>query len=214
MKKVLLVFDDYNELTATEVYLKKVGFDVVGISNESKLADQLLIFNPDIVVANGRTQMVSSLSVGQKLRDNHKFTGKAVIIVPQGFTATPQDMARSRIDAAIEAPVQPVRLIQVLAKFSNQDAALLIDKYKKATRSESVPVDRPPSTDMPQTDDHARVSKYKKYLDSVQFDSKSTTFGKQDIKDRQKELKKDWDFDELERIDKLKRQFANALFKK
>ena len=35
MKKILLLIEDYSELSTTEVYLKKVGFDVVGISLDS-----------------------------------------------------------------------------------------------------------------------------------------------------------------------------------
>ena len=61
MVKVLLVYEDFNELTLTESCLKKVGFDVVGISNELLVSDQLLAFYPDIVVAHGKNGKVSRL---------------------------------------------------------------------------------------------------------------------------------------------------------
>lgn len=222
MKKILLVFEDYNELTNTEVYLKRVGFDVIGIGNENKMADQILAFNPDIVVACGKGSLVSSLSVGQKLRENHKYHGKSVLIFAEGHRPGPQDILKVRMDLLLDFPVEPVRMLRVLAKLGSLDGDGLVEKFKKAVLTDpalrekyQAPEPRvkpePAKTVM---DDHERVQRYKKFLSDSPADLKATTFNKQDIKNRQKELKKDWDFDQLEEIDKLKREFVNALFKK
>jgi DNA-binding response OmpR family regulator len=222
MKKILLVFEDYSELATTEIYLKKVGFDVVGVTNESKMADQILTLNPDVVVAQGKGQRVSSLSVGQKLRENHKYHGKAILIFVDGHRPGAQDFLRVRMDALLEAPVEPLRMIQVLANLENLDGNALADKFKKAVLSDPALrekfqiLESRAKGDAKKSviQDHERVEKYKKFLKEPPADLQSTTFNKQDIKSRQRELKKDWDFNKLEEIDGLKRKFANALFKK
>ena len=101
MVKVLLVYDDFNELTLTESYLKKIGFDVVGISNEILINDQILSFNPEILVVHGKNMKVSSFSVGQKLKDYGRYHGKAVIVVPKGMRPSPSEMIKMKMDAMI-----------------------------------------------------------------------------------------------------------------
>lgn len=228
MNRILLIFEDYSELTTTEVYLKKVGFDVLGISNEVLMSEQMLSFNPDIVVASGKSSRVSTLSVGQKLKENHRFFGKSVLIFPKGAKPQVQEMLRLRMDGVLEAPVEPLRLIQVLAKLTNQDVVQLADKYQKSHLSEDgVPRDRKV---IGRVEDGAELdssifvrgkpqaspqaSRYDKHLKDIKIDIQETSFNRQALKERQKELKKDWNFDELEEIDRLKEQFAQALFKK
>ncbi len=247
MKKILLLFEDYNELSTTEVYLKKVGFDVVGVGNEAKLADQLLSFNPDIVVSGGLTQLVSSLSVGTKLKENTRFTGKSVIILPSGYKLMPADLIKIKMDATLEAPVEPTKLLQILAKFSGLDGDLICEKFKKATladpdlqrrlkealknsskkgpsadanRSLEAKTAMPPKPEIKTKPflDPARAARYEKFLKSNQSaapaDFTKSNFNRQEIKERQEAMKKDWDKAELERLDQLKQHFAKALFKK
>ena len=54
MNKILLVYEDYADLMSVEGTLKKVGFDVIGLSSEYAIAEQVLAFNPDLVVGSGR----------------------------------------------------------------------------------------------------------------------------------------------------------------
>ena len=94
--RVLLVFDDFNELSLTETYLKKVGFDVEGISNEARIYDHILSFNPQIMVVYGGGSKVSSVSVGQKLKDSLRFNGKSIIIMPNGVRPRVRPRVRLR----------------------------------------------------------------------------------------------------------------------
>jgi DNA-binding response OmpR family regulator len=212
LKKILLVFADYNELESTEAFLKKVGFDVVGINNELKLGDQLLAFNPDIVVASGATSQVSSLRVGTKLKENARFYGKVVIIFPEGYRPSPTDLIRMRMDATLEVPVDPIRLLQVLARLSNLDPFVLVEKFRKMSNS------RGSGSGGGTIRDPQRISQYEKFLKAHPVDGKTnfnrSTFDKQSIKNRQEELKKDWDPEELAELDLLRQAFAKALFEK
>lgn len=228
---MLLAYEDFNELTLTESYLKKVGIDVVGISNELLIQDQILAFHPDIIVAHGKNVKVSSFSVGQKLKENSKYTGKVVIVVPHGIRPAPDQIINMKMDAVIEAPVNPEKLIQVLARLGKVPSAPLIEKFHKARMSDpelerimmiskasevaSMPAEEPASAKIfIPIQDTARAQKYSNVVKGTKIDRAATSFERKDVKDRQKDLKKDWDFDQMEELDKLRRDFAEALFKK
>jgi hypothetical protein len=131
--KVLLIYEDYSELNSVQSTLKKVGFDCVGISSEFSTSEQVLSFNPDIVIANGKGPKVSTTGVGRRLKDMHRWNGKTILIFPPGIKPKPQDLIKIRMDVVLEAPVQLVRLIQVLANLTNQDDQVLIEKLVKQT---------------------------------------------------------------------------------
>jgi hypothetical protein len=131
MKKLLLIVEDYTEMTKMQTFFKKIGLDVVAQGTELRLQEQLLSFFPDVVLAFGENKKVNSLSIGQKIKDYGRFNGKTVLILPQGHRPTPADLSKAKVDALLEAPVQPVRLIQVIAKFMGLDPETLVEKYQR-----------------------------------------------------------------------------------
>lgn len=137
MNKILLVYDDYAELTTVEFSLKKVGFDVISISSEFSMQEKMLSFNPEIVIAYGRGPKVTTIGVGKRLKEMGRWAGKSLLIFPQGVKPNPQDLIRARMDLLLEAPVPTVRLIQILAKMTNQDDQVLVEKLIKAAATES-----------------------------------------------------------------------------
>lgn len=236
MKKVLLVFEEYGEMTRTQTYLRKVGFDVYSISNELLLSEQVISFRPDLIVAYGKGQKVSSLSVGQRLRENTKYIGKVILVLPSGMRPTPVEMARLRVDFLMEAPIQAMRLIHAISKLTDMDPQPLLEKYSKAQLSESTKPESfsVKSSEAPESlgqtihvsgrpiegfgnikiEDHERVQKYDRFVAGIKFDKSQTSHNKTLIKEKQAELKKGWDFDLLEEIDRIKREFVTALFRK
>ncbi len=137
MSKVLLIFEDYTELNTLQFTLKKVGFDCIGISTEFGTSEQVISFNPDIVIASGKGPKVSTVGVGRRLKEMPRWTGKAVLIFASGFKPKPEDLMKIRMDVVLEAPVENVRLIQVLAKLTNQDDQVLIEKLIKSMAQEN-----------------------------------------------------------------------------
>ena len=213
--------------------LKKVGFDVVGINNEVALIDQVLGFNPDIVVAYGRNVRVSTFSVSQKLREIKTFAGKVALVVPKGIRPSRDEVLRMRMDAILETPLTHERLIQVLSKISGKDAEAQLQKFSKSTleREEAASVSvsgkvapseetamDPGSTAAKvakkQFADPVRQAKYDKLANDTKIDLAKTSHDRLDITGFQRELKKDYDFEKLNEIDHLKREFVKALFKK
>ncbi len=240
MVKVLLVFEDFNEVTLTETYLKKVGFDVVSITNERNLSDQLLIFNPDVVVAYGKNNRVSSFSVGQKMKENHRFQGKLLILVSKGVRPAPSDIIKMKVDGILDAPVDQEKLVFNLAKLAGENPTPYIEKLMKTRLAENPEANRRPSSsgilsssnnagtgnppnsikseefpkEAPNFSDAQRMQKYSKFIDEAKFDVQQSTFKRKDIKDQQSKMKKDWDSNKLGAIDELKRKFVEALFRK
>lgn len=137
MSKVLLCYEDFSELMSTQTVLKKVGFDVLPISSEFGLTQQVLSFNPDIVVGYGKGPKVSTVGVGRRLKEMPRWTGSVVLIFPTGSKPMPSDLARIRMDMALEAPLEITRLLQVLANFTNQDPHLLIERMMKSAAQDA-----------------------------------------------------------------------------
>lgn len=137
MNKILLVYEDYSDLMEVEGALKKVGFDVIGLSSEYSVAEQMLAFNPDLVVGSGRGGKVSSLGVGKRLKEMNRWQGKSILIFPANFKPNPQDLLRIRVDMILEAPVPPLRLIQVIGKILGHDENILLERLNKAMHVES-----------------------------------------------------------------------------
>ncbi|MES3038464.1 MAG: hypothetical protein V4736_11210 [Bdellovibrionota bacterium] len=136
MSRVLLLYDDYTELTTIELNLKKVGFDVIGISNEFSLSQQLLSFNPEVVIACGGSSRVNSVSVGKKLKDTPRWTGKSLLIFHPGAKPVPEDLLKLRMDFALEHPVPFTQLLGVLAQMLEVSGEALKDRWNKAQMTE------------------------------------------------------------------------------
>lgn len=136
MNKVLLIYEDYAELNSTQGSLKKVGFDCVGISSEFSISEQVLSFHPDVIVGCGKGPKVSTISVGRRLKEMHRWNGKTLLIFPVGIKPRPQDLIKIRMDMVLEAPVPIHRLLQVLGNLTNQDSQSLIEKLNKSHSQE------------------------------------------------------------------------------
>lgn len=221
MVKVLLVYEDFNLLTLTESFLKKVGFDVQGVSNEVLIQDQILSFNPHIIVACGQHQRVSIVSVGRKLKNDKHFRGKLILLAPEGFRPLPQDLMHMKFDAILEQPLTPEKLITSLCRQGQLAPGPLLDKFAKARMSDPDFEQKmmhlmggAASLHVNNFSDPARAQKYAKISKEHPISLTATTHQRGDIAEAQKQLKKDWDFDQLEKQDELKREFAKALFKK
>lgn len=136
MSKILLVYDDFAELTAIDFSLKKVGFDVIALTNEFTIKDQIVGFNPDILICSGNSNRVSTLSVGKKVKEMGRWQGKSVLIFPAEYEIPADDLLKIRMDMMLESPVPLTRLIQIIAKLTGQDDQVVIDKLVKSFGSD------------------------------------------------------------------------------
>lgn len=118
--------------------LKKVGFDSVAISSEFSLSQQILSFNPDIVIGYGKGSKVTTVGVGRRLKEMPRWGGKAILIFPAGSKPDPADLLKMRMDMALEAPLEVTRLLHVLAHLSAQNPQELIERMMKAVAQEAL----------------------------------------------------------------------------
>lgn len=232
--RVLLVYDDFKELTQTEGYLKKTGFDVLTAQNERSLLDHLLGFRPEVIVCSGSTPRVSTLSVGKKLKDTLKYNGKVVLIVPKGIKVQPEVILKMKMNVLLEAPVDPERMIKVLAKLLALKENLLLEKLHRLQAQERNTLKADLASEnkgsaMLRSEvgrGKARApSKYDRFIENVKIDKESTTFSKSEINKKRQELVKksptgkpttsstEDPMSEKE-LSGLKVEFVKALFKK
>lgn len=118
-------------MMGAQAILQKVGFDVLGISTEYTLSENVLSFNPDVVVAFGRGGKVTTIGVGRRLREMTRWSGQVILILPAGYKPNPQDFAKIRADMLLEAPVPALRLMHTIGKMLGYDEATLSDRLAK-----------------------------------------------------------------------------------
>lgn len=232
----MLIVEDYSESTKYQTLLKKVGLDIFPLSNPNRLSNQILTFNPDIIVAWG-SQKFSSMQVGQKLKEQNHLRAKVILILPSGERPPVQELAKTKMDLLMEEPLQVDGFLHVLEKLLALEPQSLSEKYKKTFAHENQSEVGPSTSKNSlenidaalesvlirgggihsqhiKLEDKERVARYQKFVEGLKIDKEKTSHTRQAIKARQAELKKGWDFEFLEELDKLKRAFAAALFDK
>jgi DNA-binding response OmpR family regulator len=234
MKKILLIFEDIQEGDQFKADLQKVGFDVLVTKTVNRLNDTLLSFNPDVIVGCGAHKF-SSLSIGQKLKEEQAYVkGRIILLLPKGEKPSAPEIAKARVDILMETPLKPTQFLEVVARFADLDPAIIVDKFQKSQIQEhATPPQARLSKDSFEADrtaftvkgsktesskilieDKKRTEGYKKFVQDIHIDPKQTSHSKAQVKARQEVIKKDWDKEALKELDKQRKEFAEALFKK
>ncbi len=222
MVKVLVLFEDYNQMTLVEVCLKKIGFDVLSLTNDIQLADKMLGFPPDVFLISGKSSRVNSVQISQKLKENSRFHGKVVLGIPKDQKIDTSDLLKMKVDGMLEIPINPERLIQTVCKFSGLNVDLYLEKFNRLKSSDlefakklqaANPAISPDKVSLSPASDAERVKRYQKFIDESSIDIRKTSHQREALSAAQENLKKSWDFEKLEELDDLRRKFAEALFK-
>jgi hypothetical protein len=114
-----------------------VGFDVVGLTNEYSLSQQIIAFNPDLIIAAGQSGKVSAGGVGRRLKETPRWHGKAVLIFPANHLPEPKDLLEMRLDLVLEAPVFTERLLQVICKLLGHNESVILDRLHKSAHGDA-----------------------------------------------------------------------------
>jgi hypothetical protein len=138
MNKILLLYENYQELMNIESVLKQVGFDVISLSSENMLSDQMLAFYPDAVICSGEGGRVSPLSVGKRLKELTWWQGKSILLFPENFKPIPQDLVKIRVDLIFDSTVDNVRIVQVLANLLGHNESDLLARFNHPAVPERV----------------------------------------------------------------------------
>jgi len=136
MAKLMLVIDDYKELTYAERLLKRMGFDVMSFNRESSVGDALLSFFPDLLIASYKGQSIDGLRLATKQKRQAP-NSKVLLLLQQGQSPQLTPEQRSKIDALIDLPLQPHDVLFVIAQLLRLNAETLLDKFEKLTRAQT-----------------------------------------------------------------------------
>ncbi len=130
MRKVLLVIDEIQQLIGLEAFLRRLGFDVLSLGKDSLVADALLGFQPDIVIASHRGRNVDGLKLATRLKKMMVPTPRIVISYSGSAPVIAKDDQRS-IDALLEISVLGEAAIRLIAQLSGLAVEPILDKYRK-----------------------------------------------------------------------------------
>jgi CheY-like chemotaxis protein len=130
MRKVLLVVDDYNELIAIEGFFRRLGFDVLSVGKDVLVADALLKFIPDLVLASVKGRHVDGIKLASRIFKAAP-SARVALIYGAGEKPVLPPEARSRVDTLIELPVKPTAIISLVCRLLNLDPDPILEKFAR-----------------------------------------------------------------------------------
>lgn len=146
MLKVLLVIDEFKELTALESVLKRLSFDVLSISKDVLVSDALLRFQPDIVVANYKGRAVDGLKLAARMRKSLPRL-KVVLLHSEAQPLALTDESTALVDGVLSMPIEPRRAVEVLSDLGGVDGQALLQRYDKMSSAPRASADGPIAID-------------------------------------------------------------------
>lgn len=235
MVKILLIFDEAQEMNATRTYLQKSGFDCDGMTTELGLAEKILMMRPDLICISVNGIRVNENTLIPKLKNTIKFNGK-ILLIKKHAEQDGNIETEKLVDSIIAYPPEPLLFIEQICLLNKESSHTYLEKYLRSyvpTQAEEVAVSgasNEPSTlsfaaikaflKTP-TDPKEKQKRDKRNQDFLkdplkkEFVVKSTsTFKRDNVKSMWQAMTKNWNEAELEQQNILKMQFAKALLKK
>lgn len=117
--------------------LRKLGFEVDSVNNEFSLNEPLLAFNPDYIVVKGQGQRLNILSIAKKLREASNHNNKVILVFPENFQVSSDDLFNIRADLILNEPVSTLRLVMYLISLSGLNIEFVKEKLLKYAITDS-----------------------------------------------------------------------------
>lgn len=232
MVRVLVLMEDYSEMTQTRALLKKMGCDVDAANADVGCKEKIMSMRPDVILVSGVGRKVNPTNVSKRVKEIAGFAGKVILILAPGVKISLNDLAENKFDAFLESPFDPLRLMSLISKFSNGKAPDLEEKFQKIAIEAALgngpvasgdlriikgnfanPAGGAASVLTLPKDLKGRVQKYSQLVEGM-IVSPTSTISKAATKAIVKDLQKGWDRKILDDIDEEKRKVARLLFKK
>ena len=203
-------------MVSIETLLRKCGFDTMGISKKSQFENAILSFNPDVFFAEGVGRNSSGLELSQELRGKKC---KCVLFFHPGRKPDPKLLLKGRVDAALEIPFSPEEILRTVCKLMGTDEKPLLEKLKKmrgqgAIEAEGGLFAAPPEgfdkNPIATGDEATRVQKYSDMVAHIPR-QESSELDKKAVMGAVKEYQRGWNWERLDKLQKDKQDFAQAL---
>ncbi|MFN3455591.1 MAG: hypothetical protein ACK41T_11585 [Pseudobdellovibrio sp.] len=137
MDRVLIVSDDVAFIGHIENTLKQVGFEVAQQSNEVHLQLAIDSFTPEMIIVKGDTPKLSTLRVGQILKEVVDYKGKIILIMNTDQKIDPADFSALKMDYLLFEPVGAVKVISHVLNLMSGDREVVRKKLLNIAQSDS-----------------------------------------------------------------------------
>lgn len=134
MLRVLMLLEDFNEMTALQTFLQKMGFDVQGLQSPRALNDQILTMNPDVLLLTAFGKKVNGFDLSSGIR-RPRGLPKIVLMHPPG-TPTP---ASPNVESWILTPFHAPEVLKALSNAGALNHQQVEEKYQKLLSAQSQP---------------------------------------------------------------------------
>lgn len=231
MVRILVLMEDYSEMSQIRALLKKVGCDVDTANSEIGIKEKVTALRPDMLLVSGVGKKISPVSISKKMKEIPGFNAKIILILAPGVRISLNDLAENKFDAFLESPFDPMRLFTLITKFSNGKASGLEEKFQQLAADGALgreiegagdkriikgnftaPVGNKYVTQSAE-ELKDKIFKYSQLVEGMSV-SKTSTISKAAAKVLIKNLQNGWDRKKLDDIDEEKRIVARLLFKK
>lgn len=137
MDRVLLVIDNVQFSAHLENTLRKLGYITDALQNEYNLTERVLSFNPDIVVARGTSNRLSTMNVGKRLKDNLKFIGKVVLVFTPENAPDKTQMNNIKFDIILQEPASAMKIAMSVLSLEAVEKPGMKDKLYKMVQDDA-----------------------------------------------------------------------------
>ncbi|AZZ36438.1 hypothetical protein CIK05_06420 [Bdellovibrio sp. qaytius] len=142
MDRVLIVSEEVVFASHVEKTLVEVGFEVALQNNENGLQQKILDFKPEIIVVKGGSAKLSSLRVGQTLKEVIKYTGKVILILNKNQNIDPNDINRVKMDYLLFEPVGAVKVVSHVLNLMTEHKEAIRGRLNKIAENDQAFRDR------------------------------------------------------------------------
>lgn len=137
MDRVLIISDEVVFTSHVEKTLIEVGFEVSLLASENGLQQLIEDFKPDIVVVKGGSAKLSSLRIGQTLKEIIKFQGKVILILTKNQNIDPNDINRVKMDYLLFEPVGAVKVVSHVLNLMTEHREVIRGRLQKIAESDA-----------------------------------------------------------------------------
>lgn len=131
MDRVLIVSEEVIFASHVEKTLMEVGFDVAIQSSETGLQQAIQNFSPHVLVVKGASAKLSSLRVGQALKETIKYQGKVILILNKNQNVDPNDINRVKMDYLLFEPVGAVKVVSHVLNLLTENRETIKNRLQK-----------------------------------------------------------------------------------
>lgn len=137
MDRVLIVSEEVIFASHVEKTLIEVGFEVAIHSSEQGLQQAIQNFNPHVLVVKGDSVKLSSLRVGQTLKEVIKYQGKVILILNKNQNIDPNDINRVKMDYLLFEPVGAVKVVSHVLNLITEHRDVIRGRLEKIAENDT-----------------------------------------------------------------------------